>query len=44
MAVVDQAWSPSSWRDREALHQPEWPDVARLVGQLEAERFAQPAA
>jgi 3-deoxy-7-phosphoheptulonate synthase len=30
MAVVDSTWSPSSWRDREALHQPEWPDEARL--------------
>ncbi|MBV8079899.1 MAG: 3-deoxy-7-phosphoheptulonate synthase class II [Actinobacteria bacterium] len=30
MAVVDQAWSPSSWRGREALQQPEWPDDARL--------------
>ncbi len=30
MAVVDSAWSPSSWRDREVLHQPEWPDQGRL--------------
>ncbi|MBV8395493.1 MAG: 3-deoxy-7-phosphoheptulonate synthase, partial [Actinobacteria bacterium] len=30
MAVVDQAWSPSSWRGREAQQQPEWPDDARL--------------
>src|SRR5579862_9817191 len=30
MAVVDRAWSPSSWRDREALQQPEWNDAARL--------------
>jgi len=29
MAVLDSAWSPSSWRDREALHQPDWPDAAR---------------
>jgi 3-deoxy-7-phosphoheptulonate synthase len=29
MAVVDSTWSPSSWRDREALQQPEWPDAAR---------------
>jgi 3-deoxy-7-phosphoheptulonate synthase len=28
MAVLDAAWSPSSWRDREALQQPEWPDPA----------------
>jgi 3-deoxy-7-phosphoheptulonate synthase len=26
MAVVDSTWSPSSWRDFEALQQPEWPD------------------
>jgi 3-deoxy-7-phosphoheptulonate synthase len=30
MAVIDQAWTPSSWRAREALQQPEWPDDARL--------------
>jgi 3-deoxy-7-phosphoheptulonate synthase len=30
MAVVDDStWSPSSWRDREALQQPEWPDPVR---------------
>jgi 3-deoxy-7-phosphoheptulonate synthase len=30
MAVVDDStWSPSSWRGREALQQPEWPDAAR---------------
>ena len=32
MAVVDDStWSPSSWRDREALQQPEWPDEARAA-------------
>src|SRR5712691_8199142 len=30
MAVLDSTWSPSSWRDREALQQPEWPDDGRL--------------
>src|SRR5580704_16405843 len=30
MAVVDSTWSPSSWRDFEALQQPEWPDEARV--------------
>jgi 3-deoxy-7-phosphoheptulonate synthase len=30
MAVVDRAWSPSSWREREALQQPDWPDDVRL--------------
>jgi 3-deoxy-7-phosphoheptulonate synthase len=29
VAVVDSTWSPSSWRDFEALQQPEWPDPAR---------------
>ncbi len=29
MAVVDSTWSPSSWRDFEALQQPEWPDPER---------------
>jgi 3-deoxy-7-phosphoheptulonate synthase len=31
MAVLDSTWSPSSWRGREALHQPEWPDPAGLA-------------
>src|SRR5438270_1366847 len=30
MAVVDSTWTPSSWRDFEALQQPEWPDDGRL--------------
>jgi 3-deoxy-7-phosphoheptulonate synthase len=30
MAVADPTWSPSSWGDREALQQPEWPDRARV--------------
>ena len=30
MAVVDSAWSPSSWRAFEARHQPDWPDAARV--------------
>ncbi|HUY72124.1 MAG TPA: 3-deoxy-7-phosphoheptulonate synthase class II [Gaiellaceae bacterium] len=29
MAVVDSTWSPSSWRELEALQQPEWPDAER---------------
>src|SRR6185437_2343284 len=31
MAVVDSTWSPSSWRELEALQQPEWPDDARVA-------------
>jgi 3-deoxy-7-phosphoheptulonate synthase len=30
MAVVESAWSPSSWRAFEARHQPDWPDAARV--------------
>jgi 3-deoxy-7-phosphoheptulonate synthase len=30
VAVVDPTWSPSSWRDYEALQQPEWPDPAHV--------------
>jgi 3-deoxy-7-phosphoheptulonate synthase len=30
MAVADPTWTPSSWRERGALHQPEWPDTARV--------------
>src|SRR5579884_4274603 len=30
VAVLEEAWSPSSWRGREALQQPEWPDEARV--------------
>jgi 3-deoxy-7-phosphoheptulonate synthase len=26
VAVFDSTWSPSSWRDRQALQQPEWPE------------------
>ena len=39
MAVFDSTWSPSSWRDREALQQPEWPDgeaVDRVRDRLHA--------
>jgi 3-deoxy-7-phosphoheptulonate synthase len=34
MAVVDSTWTPSSWRARPTLQQPEWPDAEGL---LEAE-------
>ncbi|HEX7084287.1 MAG TPA: 3-deoxy-7-phosphoheptulonate synthase class II [Gaiellaceae bacterium] len=30
MAVVDETWSPGSWRAFEARQQPGWPDEARL--------------
>jgi 3-deoxy-7-phosphoheptulonate synthase len=32
MAVFDSTWSPSSWRDREALQQPEWPEPSAVEG------------
>jgi 3-deoxy-7-phosphoheptulonate synthase len=31
MAVADPTWTPSSWGDREALQQPEWPDDAHVA-------------
>jgi 3-deoxy-7-phosphoheptulonate synthase len=34
MAVVDSAWSPSSWRGLPARHQPEWPDQEELAAAL----------
>ncbi|MDP9285887.1 MAG: 3-deoxy-7-phosphoheptulonate synthase class II [Actinomycetota bacterium] len=35
MTVTSQAWSPSSWRERPALQQPEWPDPARAAAAVE---------
>ena len=34
MSTLSQAWSPSSWADRPAGQQPEWPDSAVLEGAL----------
>jgi 3-deoxy-7-phosphoheptulonate synthase len=31
MATAPAAWSPASWRDRPARHQPDWPDPAALT-------------
>jgi 3-deoxy-7-phosphoheptulonate synthase len=42
MAVVDSTWSPSSWRDLEALQQPEWPDDPRLAAVRERLRSLPP--
>ena len=39
MAVTSSNWSPTSWRERPALQQPEWPDAARAeaaVAKLQA--------
>jgi 3-deoxy-7-phosphoheptulonate synthase len=42
MAVTSSAWTPSSWRDYEALQQPEWPDVARATAAVERLRANPP--
>jgi 3-deoxy-7-phosphoheptulonate synthase len=42
MAVLDSTWSPSSWRERPALHQPEWPDPGQLDAVLEELRGQPP--
>ena len=42
VAVVDSTWSPSSWRDFEALQQPEWPDPERLAAARERLRTVPP--
>jgi 3-deoxy-7-phosphoheptulonate synthase len=42
VAVVDSTWSPSSWRSFPALHQPEWPDEARLESARERLRGLPP--
>jgi 3-deoxy-7-phosphoheptulonate synthase len=34
MAVTPETWTPSSWRNRPARHQPEWPDAARAEAAL----------
>ena len=30
MATTQPTWSPASWRERPALHQPDWPDPAAV--------------
>jgi len=35
MAVTPSTWSPSSWRQRRSLQQPEWPDRAAADAALE---------
>ncbi len=38
MAVTPDTWSPSSWRERPALHQPDWPDpdaAAQVFSELQ---------
>jgi 3-deoxy-7-phosphoheptulonate synthase len=35
MTVTPSTWSPSSWRERRALQQPEWPDTAAAAAAVE---------
>jgi 3-deoxy-7-phosphoheptulonate synthase len=35
MATTSSTWSPSSWRERPVLQQPEWPDAAAAAAALE---------
>jgi 3-deoxy-7-phosphoheptulonate synthase len=35
MTVTPSTWSPSSWRERRALQQPEWPDAAAATAAVE---------
>jgi 3-deoxy-7-phosphoheptulonate synthase len=42
VAVTSSTWSPSSWRDFEALQQPEWPDAAHARAALDRLRSFPP--
>jgi 3-deoxy-7-phosphoheptulonate synthase len=42
MAIAPSAWTPSSWRDYEALQQPDWPDAARAEAALERLKASPP--
>jgi 3-deoxy-7-phosphoheptulonate synthase len=42
VVVTSSAWSPSSWRDFEALQQPEWPDARRAGEAVERLRSFPP--
>ena len=42
MAVTPATWTPSSWRGRTALHQPEWPDPAAAEASVERLRSMPP--
>src|SRR5207248_8810185 len=35
VTVTSSTWTPSSWRERQALQQPEWPDAAAAAAALE---------
>ena len=42
MTVTPSTWSPSSWRRRTALQQPEWPDPVAAASALERLRASPP--
>lgn len=42
MAVTPAQWTPSSWRERTALHQPDWPDAAAADAAVEQLRGLPP--
>jgi 3-deoxy-7-phosphoheptulonate synthase len=42
VAVTSDTWSPSSWRERPALQQPEWPDAAAAAAALERLKTSPP--
>src|SRR5436305_6766525 len=42
VTVTSSAWSPSSWREREALQQPDWPDAAAAAASLERLKASPP--
>src|SRR5689334_13341595 len=42
MATTSSTWSPSSWRERPALQQPEWPDAPAAAAALERLKASPP--
>ena len=42
MAVTPGAWTPSTWRGRPALHQPDWPEPAAAEAAVEQLRALPP--
>ena len=43
MATTQPTWSPASWREHPALHQPDWPDPAAVEAARDRWRNAQAA-
>src|SRR6478672_1942307 len=44
MATTQPTWSPASWREHPALHQPDWPDAVAGEARRLRESLAQVAA